>query len=114
MGPVSVRELSARCGTVRHMFEDLFGCDVDELDTAAVLTAAATSRALRERLEVLDLLHALRIADLHHETRPATTGRGGERRRVHGGAGCPEVAEFAPVEFGAVMGWSVAAAKAYL
>jgi hypothetical protein len=95
------------------MFEDLFGCDVDELDTAAVLTAAATSRALRERLEVLDLLHALRIADLHHEVR-ATAGRGGERRRVYGGAGCPEIAEFAPVEFGAVMGMSPAAAKAYL
>src|SRR4051794_11984044 len=53
------------------MFEDLFAYDVDELDTAAVLTAAATSRALRERLEVLDLLHALRIADLHHEARVA-------------------------------------------
>jgi ABC-type lipopolysaccharide export system ATPase subunit len=67
------------------MFEDLFGCDVGELDEAGVL-AAADSRALRERLEVLDLLHALRIADLHHEAR--TTGPGGERRRVYGGAGC--------------------------
>jgi hypothetical protein len=95
------------------MFEDLFAYDVDELDTAAVLTAAASSRALRERLEVLDLLHALRIADLHHEVRVAA-GRGGERRRVFGGAGCPEIAEFAPVEFGAVMGMSPAAAKAYL
>src|SRR5258708_19785593 len=44
------------------MFEDLFAYDVDELDTAAVLTAAATSHALRERLEVLALLHPLRIA----------------------------------------------------
>ncbi|MDT7548490.1 MAG: hypothetical protein QOE84_884, partial [Actinomycetota bacterium] len=95
------------------MFEDLFAYDVDELGTAAVLTAAATSRALRERLEVLDLLHALRIADLHHEV-ATTAGRGGERRRVYGGGGCPEIAEFAPVEFGAVMGMSPAAAKAYL
>ena len=43
-----------------------------------------------------------------------TAGRGGERRRVYGGAGCPEIAEFAPVEFGAVMGMSPAAAKVYL
>jgi hypothetical protein len=75
--------------------------------------AAATSRALRERLEVLNLLHALRIADLHHEP-PTTTSRGGERRRVFGAPAAPEIAEFAPVEFGAVMGWSPAAAEAYL
>jgi hypothetical protein len=79
----------------------------------AVLAAAADSRALRERLEILDLLHALRIADLHHELRAATSP-GGERRRVYGGAGCPEIAEFAPIEFGAVMGMSPTAAKAYL
>ncbi|MDX6294195.1 MAG: hypothetical protein QOH50_3270, partial [Kribbellaceae bacterium] len=42
------------------MFEDLFAYDVDELDTAAVLTAAAECHALHQRLEVLGLLHALR------------------------------------------------------
>src|SRR5258705_5944163 len=94
------------------MFEDLFAYDVDELDAAAVLTAAATSHALRERLEVLDLLHALRIADLHHEARG--TGPGGERRRVYGGARCPELAQFAPVEFAGGMGLSPAAAEDHL
>ncbi|MDX6237113.1 MAG: hypothetical protein QOG10_1928, partial [Kribbellaceae bacterium] len=39
----------------QDMFEDLFAYDVDELDEAAVLTAAEQSRAQRERLEVLDL-----------------------------------------------------------
>jgi uncharacterized membrane protein YgcG len=96
------------------MFEDLFAYDVDELDTAAVLTAAAECHALHQRLEVLGLLHALRIADLHHEPHPGSAGPGRERRRVYGGAGCPAIAEFAPIEFGAVMGMSPAAAKAYM
>jgi hypothetical protein len=96
------------------MFEDLFAYDVDELDEAAVLTAAAESRAQRERLEVLDLLHALQVADLHHDPRPGPTGPGRERRHVYGGAGCPAIAEFAPIELGAVMAMSPPAAKAYM
>ncbi|TWD75387.1 uncharacterized protein DUF222 [Kribbella amoyensis] len=94
----------------------MFEGDVAELDATEVLTSAAEHRAERDRVEARLLLHAQRFADLHGAAGLPLGDRrdGRERAVVFGGAGCPAIAEFAPVEFGAMLGISAGAASAYI
>ena len=97
----------------------MFETDLTELSTADLLASAAEQRAEANRREASLLEHALEYADRHHpDTCPPRPGRsswqGRERAVVLGGDGCPEVAEFAAAEFGAMLGISAGAAAAYL
>src|SRR5881409_2719751 len=87
------------------MFEE----DLEELDSADLLSAAAGFGRVENRAGVRILEAALVFADrngeVYREPRP-----GYEQIHVYGGDGCPGVAEFAPIEFGAVMGMSSGAA----
>jgi Domain of unknown function (DUF222) len=96
------------------MFEDLA-----TLTTTDLLESAAEHRAEINRLEARLLAHAQIFADRNHpDSCPPRPGRRGtdgrERGVVLGGDGCPEIAEFAPAEFGAVLGMSTYAAAAYI
>ncbi|TCM41668.1 hypothetical protein EV648_11141 [Kribbella sp. VKM Ac-2568] len=93
----------------------MFDGDVQELDTAELLSSTAEHHAEHRRLEVRLIVHALRYADLHHSTtheRAETPGS--ERAIVLGGAGCPSISEFAAAEFGAMMDMSAGAAAAFI
>ncbi|WP_132152990.1 HNH endonuclease signature motif containing protein [Kribbella antiqua] len=94
------------------MFDD----DLDELDTADLLVAAAQFVDIQEHAAVRLLEAALAYADRHAvvnydsgEVLPGT-----ERLKVYGGDGCPGVAEFAPLEFGAVTRMSTGAAASFI
>jgi len=92
----------------------MFEGDLTGLDDDALAGAGVEFRRVRERAEVRFLELALVFADRNHEPHRPTTGEivpGIERIRVYGGAGCPGVAEFAPVEFGALHGMSAGAAS---
>ena len=91
--------------------------DVAALSAAETLASAARLHAQRHRADVELLELALHFADLHPD--PATVPGhhripGAERGVVHGGPGCPAVAEFAVAEFGAVTGRSTASAAAFI
>ncbi|MGW6277251.1 DUF222 domain-containing protein [Kribbella sp. NPDC055071] len=101
----------------------MFDGDLTSLSTTDLLESAADHRAEINRLEARLLEHAQLFADRHHpDTCPPRPGRhlgrdtagGRERGIVLGGDGCPEIAEFAPAEFGAVLGMSTYAAAAYI
>ncbi len=89
----------------------MFEGDLSGLTAAEVLASGAEHHAAARHHEVSLLVHALQFADLHSTaTRPRRDRdgqpdreRGRERGVVLGGAGCPEIAEFAPAEFGAVV-----------
>ncbi|RZT17113.1 uncharacterized protein DUF222 [Kribbella sp. VKM Ac-2569] len=91
------------------MFEE----DLEELDTADLLAAASEFGRVQDRAGVRVLEAALVFADrngeVYREPRP-----GYEQIHVYGGDGCPGVAEFAPIEFGAVMRMSSGAAAALI
>ena len=92
--------------------------EIADLDAAAALAVAAQARAAADRAEAVLLAVAAHYADLHpgpgvdRDDAVDETERlpGMERARVYGGEGCPEVAEFAPAELGAVLGISSYAA----
>ena len=91
--------------------------DLTELGDAALLDAGAEFRAVADRAEVGFLQVALVFADRNHEPYRPTGGEivaAVERIKVYGGDGCPGVAEFAPVEFGARYGMSAGAAAAFI
>ncbi|HEY3001241.1 MAG TPA: DUF222 domain-containing protein, partial [Kribbellaceae bacterium] len=93
----------------------MFDGDPSELDPDAALAAAAECRAVADRAETRLLEVAAHWADLHPVVdamdRPDNVILPGmEQTVVYGGDGCPEVAEFAPVEFGAALGLSSTAA----
>jgi hypothetical protein len=92
---------------------------IADLDPATALAVAAEARVTADRAEAVLLAVAAHYADLHpdpavdrdHDDDDEGVGVGDrlpgmERARVYGGEGCPEVAEFAPVELGAVLGVS--------
>ncbi|TDO49257.1 hypothetical protein EV643_106226 [Kribbella sp. VKM Ac-2527] len=89
----------------------MFEGDLSGLTAAEVLTSAAEHHAVAREHEVSVLVHAQQFAALHTVDRLPRRDRGGQRDRargrergvVLGGAGCPEIAEFAPAEFGAVV-----------
>ena len=97
----------------------MFEGDLTSLSTADLLESAADHRAEANRAEARLFEHAQIFADRHHpSTCPQRPGRrscdGRERSIVLGGDGCPEIAEFAPAEFGVILGISTGAAAAYI
>ncbi|WP_158290970.1 HNH endonuclease signature motif containing protein [Kribbella antiqua] len=94
------------------MFDD----DLDELDTADLLVAAAQFVDVQEHAAVRLLEAALAFADryavVNYDSGEVLPGT--ERLKVYGGDGCPGVAEFAPVEFGAVTRMSTGAASSFI
>ncbi|RZT26301.1 uncharacterized protein DUF222 [Kribbella sp. VKM Ac-2569] len=91
----------------------MFDEDLEELETADLLAAASQFGRIQDRAAVRVLEAALVFADrngeVYREPRP-----GYEQIHVYGGDGCPGVAEFAPIEFGAVMRMSSGAAAALI
>jgi hypothetical protein len=90
----------------------MFEGDLSGLTAAEVLASAAEHHTAGRHHEVSLLVHAQHFADLHStDTLPRRRERDGqpdrergrERGVVLGGAGCPEIAQFAPAEFGAVV-----------
>ncbi|MGZ0152658.1 hypothetical protein ACXJJ3_36765 [Kribbella sp. WER1] len=94
----------------------MFDVDLDDLSTADLLAAAAEYAQDQEHAAVGILRTTLAFADRNAVVE--WPGReplpGYERLRVYGGEGCPGVAEFAPVELGAVLGLSSGAASSLL
>ena len=86
----------------------MFDTDLTELGAAATVDHVVDCRAMAERLEVQILRGAAHFADLHALVGPTAsrTLPGAERLVLLGGAGTPEVAEFAPAELGAALGIS--------
>ncbi|MFG1820454.1 hypothetical protein ACGFIF_42325, partial [Kribbella sp. NPDC049174] len=89
----------------------MFDGDLTTLSTADLLESAAEHRAEVNRLDARLIEHAQIFADHHHpDTSPTRPGRrssdGRERAVVLGGDGCPAIAEFAPAEFGVMVGMS--------
>jgi hypothetical protein len=98
---------------IGYMFEG----DLDELGTADLLAAASDFSAVEELAAVRKLEAALAYADRNAVVYGGADGEplpGMERIKVYGGAGCPGVAEFAPIEFGAVMRMSTGAAASLM
>lgn len=101
----------------RRIVEHMFPLDLDGYDARATLVAMADVHALQGQADVAELRLALHFADLHPD--PATVSGdvgvpGGERGIVHGGEGCPAIAEFAAAEFGVVTGRSAGAAARFI
>ncbi|MEU0090784.1 DUF222 domain-containing protein, partial [Kribbella sp. NPDC006257] len=98
----------------------MFDTDLNELDARATLASAARLHEQRVEIDLALIEHALHFADLHPDPAGLDGGHvpppapGRERGKVYGGAGCPAVAEFAPAEFGAVIGKGKYAAAHYL
>src|SRR4051812_23577728 len=94
----------------------MFATDLASCDPAETLARAAAAHEQQRRSE-LELIHAAqRWAELHPS--PVRVGNGGlpggEQSRVYGGEGCPEIAEFAVTEFGAVIGRSTGSAARFI
>src|SRR5690348_8178224 len=94
----------------------MFDCDLDDLDTTALLAVAAEYVQEQERAAVGVLRAALAFADRNAVVESDHGGPlpGYERLQVYGGEGCPGVAEFAPIELGAVLGMSSGAASSLI
>ena len=95
----------------------MFEGDLTALSTPDLLESAAEHRAESNRVDMRLLEHAQTYADRYHpDTCPTRPGRGRgsgdgrERAIVLGGDGCPAIAEFAPAEFGVMVGLSAGAA----
>ncbi|MGW6199851.1 DUF222 domain-containing protein [Kribbella sp. NPDC055110] len=91
----------------------MFEGDLDELDTADLLAAASEFGRVQDRAGVRVLEAALVFAD-RNAVVWAEPLPGYERIHVYGGDGCPGVAEFAPIELGAVLRMSSGAAAALI
>ncbi|MEV6415833.1 DUF222 domain-containing protein [Kribbella sp. NPDC051718] len=93
------------------MFDDGWS----DFDARATLDAAVEFDAEENRAALGKLRATLHFADLHAAL-PATSARerAGERLVVHGGDGCPPIAEFAPAELGVLLKISSGAAAAYI
>jgi hypothetical protein len=96
------------------MFDD----DLEELSPVELLSAAGEFVRIQDRAAVRILEVALTFADRNAVVEGYYDGGevlpGYERIRVYGGDGCPGVAEFAPIEFGAACRMSSGAAAALI
>jgi len=97
----------------------MFDGDLTSLATADLLESAAEHRAEENRRAARLIEHAQVFADRHHpdacRPRPGRRGFDGrERGVVLGGDSCPEIAEFAPAEFGLMLGVSPGVAADYI
>ena len=76
-----------------------------------MLAEAAGNKNAERRVQARQLWLAAHWADLHAVlTHPGRSRAGGERLVGLGGDGTPQVAEFAPAEFGAVLAMTETAA----
>jgi hypothetical protein len=88
--------------------------EIAGLDAAATLDRLSANRAVRETAEVDDLQCAIHWAAMHGALDVAAGSRalpGAEALIPLGGEGTPQVAEFAPAEFGAELGISPHSAR---
>jgi len=92
----------------------MFPTEFAACDTAETLIRVEAAHARQRRSELDLILLALHYARLHPAATHGYGLPGGERTRVYGGDGCPEVAEFAPAEYGAVTGVSPGAAARFI
>ncbi|MFG1909826.1 hypothetical protein [Kribbella sp. NPDC048928] len=92
----------------------MFEGDLRDLATAELLSAASEFAQIQDRAAVRILESALTFADRHAVVPGYESLPGYERLQVYGGDGCPGVAEFAPIEFGAVLSMSSGAAAALI
>jgi hypothetical protein len=92
----------------------MFETDLDELSDTDLLSAAAEFARDQEHAAVGILRAALAFADRNAVIEGYQTLPGCERLQVYGGDGCPGVAEFAPLELGAVLGMSSGAAASLI
>ncbi|QNE19666.1 hypothetical protein F1D05_19270 [Kribbella qitaiheensis] len=94
----------------------MFAIDLAGCDTAETLSLAAAAHERQRESELELILLAQHYAELHPApSRVRDDGLpGGEQARVYGGEGCPEIAEFAVAEFGAVIGRSSASAARFI
>ncbi|MFF0271122.1 DUF222 domain-containing protein [Kribbella sp. NPDC004536] len=90
----------------------MFDTDLDDLDPTALLAVAGEHARVQEQAAVDILRTTLAFADRNAvvEWIDGEPLPGYERLRVYGGEGCPGVAEFAPIELGAVLRMSAGAA----
>ena len=85
-----------------------------------VLDRAAAAVAVQESAAVDLLVAAVQWAEAHVVTDPVDAAGWGDKRlysegvSVLAGPGVPMVAEFAPVEFAARLGWTAVAAKSLI
>ncbi len=90
----------------------MFDTDPTHFEADALLSDVASARAVSEQAEVRILVDAAHWADLHTVVDETEVSLPGTERLVSlGGAGTPEVAEFAPAELGAVLALSPYAAS---
>ena len=96
----------------------MFDTDLTTLDAPGTIDHMVACRVEAEQLEVAILAAAAHFADLHGTLPAADAGGrvlpGAERLVALGGAGTPEVAEFAPAELAAAIGISHSAAMALI
>lgn len=89
----------------------MFDIPVDELDARQTLADAVELQTMSNLIEARILSDAAHWADLHAVVEDSSTLPGCEELVQLGGDGTPEVAEFAPAEFGAAIGISDHAAS---
>ncbi|MET9314600.1 hypothetical protein ABZX12_22540 [Kribbella sp. NPDC003505] len=92
----------------------MFDTDLEDLATADLLAAAAEYAQIENRAATRILEAALAYADRNAVAEGYEPLPGYERVVVYGGDGCPGVAEFAPIELGAVLGISSGAAASLI
>ncbi|GAA3087742.1 hypothetical protein JOF29_008152 [Kribbella aluminosa] len=94
----------------------MFDPDLDDLDTTDLLAVAAEYAHDQEQAAVGILRTTLAFADRNAvvEWVDGEPPPGYERIKVYGGEGCPGVAEFAPIELGAVLRMSSGAAASLI
>jgi hypothetical protein len=94
----------------------MFARDVGELDVAETLAESRELYVLDREVNTRRLRLAVRYAELcaSPAVLPDRAIPGDERVSFHGGPGCPGLAEFAPAEYGAVVGMSKGGAAKYL
>ncbi|WP_432889411.1 hypothetical protein ACQPYH_10215 [Kribbella sp. CA-245084] len=92
----------------------MFEGDLNDLATVDLLTTAAEFARIQERAAVRTLEAALAFADRNAVVSGDPVLPGYERIQVYGGDGCPGVAEFAPIELGAVLRMSSGAAASLI
>ena len=93
----------------------VFDTDLSALDASALLVEAERARAIADAAEVHVLRLAAHWADLHAVVERVGPALPGSERLVRlGGAGTPEVAEFAAAELGAELGTSTHAGQALI
>jgi hypothetical protein len=92
----------------------MFPTEFADCDAAETLARVEAAHAQQRRSELDLILLAQHYAYLHPVPTHGRGLPGGERARVYGGEGCPEVAEFAPAEFGAITGVSPGSAARFI